>query len=111
MQRDLARIIQQTALPPEMGMVTVSAVEVTRDLSLAKVFISILGNQISEKDVLSRLQKDSGRFRYKLGQRMRLRSVPELRFMYDDSVVRGNRLADLINRANSSTDTDEENQD
>lgn len=99
MQRELAQLIQQEIKDPRIGMVTVSAVEVTRDLSLARVFVSVLGENESPETVLAILDGASGFLRHELGRRMSLRSIPNLRFQFDKSISEGNRLSSLIDEA------------
>ncbi|HEB60131.1 MAG TPA: 30S ribosome-binding factor RbfA [Gammaproteobacteria bacterium] len=100
MQRELAQLIQQEIKDPRLGMVTVSAVEVTRDLSLARVFVSVLGKESEEVDeVLAILDRAGGFLRHELGQRMKLRTIPKLRFQFDKSIIEGNRLSSLIDEA------------
>ncbi|MDR9435418.1 MAG: 30S ribosome-binding factor RbfA [Thiohalophilus sp.] len=100
MQRELATLIQQEIQDPRLGMVTVSAVEVSRDLAHAKVFITVLDDQ--QQDIaasLDVLNRASGFLRHELGRRMILRTVPVLRFVYDESMARGNALSQLIDEA------------
>ena len=100
MQRELATLIQQEIQDPRLGMVTVSAVEVSRDLAHAKVFITVLDDQ--QQDIAASLEvlnRASGFLRHELGRRMTLRTVPALRFVYDASMARGNELSRLIDEA------------
>lgn len=101
MQRELAALIQREVKDPRIGMVTVNAVEVSRDLANAKVYVTSIG-QDDASVVVAILQRAAGFLRRELARRMRLRSVPELRFIYDVSLQRGNRLSALIEEAASS---------
>lgn len=98
-QREIARLIQQELKDPRLGMVTVSAVEVTRDMSYATVYITVLGDSSNIKQTLAILEKASGFLRKELSRLITLRSMPTLRFRYDESVEKGNRLASLIDSA------------
>lgn len=98
-QRELAQLIQQELKDPRIGMVTVSAVEVSRDLAYAKVYISTLNPEQDLDQTLKVLRRASGFLRRELGRRMLLRIVPELRFVYDESIERGSRLNSLIEEA------------
>jgi ribosome-binding factor A len=102
MQRELAALIRDEVKDPRVGMVTVSAVEVTRDLAHAKVFISMLGDAETRDASLAALNKAAGFLRHELGQRMLTRTVPQLRFVYDESIERGSRLSALIDQAVAS---------
>lgn len=101
-QRELAALIRDAVKDPRVGMVTVSAVEVTRDLAHAKVFISVLGDAETRDASLAALNKAAGFLRHELGQRMLTRTVPQLRFVYDESIERGSRLSALIDQAVAS---------
>ncbi|HDY98869.1 MAG TPA: 30S ribosome-binding factor RbfA [Pseudomonas sabulinigri] len=101
MQRELALLIQREVRDPRLGMVTVTAVEVSRDLAHAKVFVTLM-NKDSAEDIALNLEilKDSaGYLRMLLGRSMKLRSIPALHFHYDESVRRGAHLSSLIERA------------
>jgi len=104
-QRELAGLIQREVKDPRVGMATVSAVEVSRDLSHAKVFVTILNGTEDAQEIVESvkaLNNASGFLRSQLGQRMKLRIVPTLRFHYDDSLSRGNYLSNLIDQARAS---------
>ena len=104
-QRELAALIQREVKDPRVGMATVSAVEVSRDLSHAKVFVTILNggeDQQGMTESVKALNNASGFLRSQLGQRMKLRIVPTLRFHFDDSLSRGNYLSNLIDQARAS---------
>jgi ribosome-binding factor A len=102
MQRDLALLIQQEINDPRLGMVTVSGVDVSRDFSVAKVFITVMGENPDIPLTLEILQKASGFLRHELGRRSTMRSLPQLKFFYDESISRGADLSDLINKAIAS---------
>jgi len=99
MQRELAQLIQREVKDPRLGMVTVSGVDVSRDYSTAKVYITVLGENADPAQTLSILNKVSGFLRHELGQRMVLRTIPALTFHYDESVERGSELSRLIDEA------------
>lgn len=102
MQRELASLIQREIKDPRLALVTITAVEVSRDLSHAKVFITIMGKDDDEDAVKGNLRilNDAvGFLRMQLGKAMKLRTVPQLHFSYDASVRRGVELASLIERA------------
>lgn len=100
LQRELAELIRSELNDPRLGMITVSAVEVTRDLAHAKVFIAVLGaDQQQIEASLEALRSAAGFLRKLLGRKLRLRTIPALHFHYDDSFDRGARLSQLINEA------------
>jgi ribosome-binding factor A len=98
MRRDLARLIQQELKDPAVGFVSLSDVEVSRDLSHAKVFITVF-NPEKAGESLQALSRAAAFLRRRLGQELRLRHVPELHFVHDDSVEKGSHIDDLIARA------------
>lgn len=102
MQRELALLIQRDVKDPRLGLVTITGVEVSRDLSHAKIFITVMGQDDDEEAVKSNLRilsDAAGFLRMQLGKAMKLRTVPQLHFHYDASVRRGVELASLIERA------------
>ena len=98
LRRDLAKLIQQEIKDPEVGFVSLSDVEVTRDLSHAKVFITVFDPE-KAKTSLKALRRASAFLRKRLGQELRLRHVPELHFIHDDSVEQGSHIDELIAKA------------
>ena len=83
---------------PRIGMVTVSDVEISSDLAYAKVFVTFLfeHDENAIEQGMKGLEKASPYIRSLLGKAMRLRIVPELRFIYDQSLVEGMRMSNLV---------------
>lgn len=102
MQRELALLIQREIKDPRLGLVTITGVDVARDLSHAKVFITVMG-QDDNAEVIKQntgiLNDAAGFLRMHLGKAMKLRTVPQLHFSYDASIRRGAELSALIERA------------
>lgn len=98
LQREIAVMIQQDIKDPRLGkMVTVSAVEISRDLSFAKVYITQLDTEKeSIQATLKILNHAAGYIRSQLGQRVKLRLTPQLKFVYDESISHGAYLSDLM---------------
>ena len=94
-QRELSDLLQRELRDPRVGMLTITAVDVSPDLSHAKVFFTIF-----EKEKLAEtatgLKRSAGFLRSQLARRIKLYTTPELRFVYDESVERGDRLSRLI---------------
>ena len=103
-QRELAQLIQLEVKDPRVKWVTISAVHVTRDFSHATVYFTVLGKNADEIDssVEAGLYKAAGFLRRELGHRIKLRTIPQLHFKYDDSTERGNKLVNLIDQAIAS---------
>lgn len=117
-QRELAVLIQLEMNDPRVGMVSITAVEVSNDLAHAKVYVTVLNTLTSDaarnnetlkepgaldklevQQNLDALNKASGYLRTLLAKTLPLRSVPKLRFYYDSSVENGQRLSSLIDDA------------
>lgn len=95
MQRELSGLLQREVRDPRVGMVTITSVDVSPDLSHAKVFFTILDSE--KKDETTKgLQRAASFLRSQLSRRMSMYTTPELRFVYDESVERGDRLSRLI---------------
>lgn len=112
LQKELAVLIQREVKDPRLGMVTVSGVTVSRDLGYADIYVTLLGEQSPEriKENLQVLKRAGGFLRSQIAKRIKLRHVPELRFHFDESVVRGQHLSSLIDEAVSS-DRDRQDDD
>ncbi len=103
LQRELAQLIREEVKDPRLGMVTVVDVEVTRDLSLAKVYVTLLtGDEEARATSVAILNEAAGVLRKFLGRRLRLRSIPQLHFHYDQSIEKGAELSALIDAAVAS---------
>jgi ribosome-binding factor A len=108
-QRDLSETIRSELKDPRVGMITITAVEVSRDLSHARVFVSALAGAEAMEETLHALRRAAGFLRSRLAHSLTSRTVPELQFVYDESVERGARLSRLIDEANqppAGSDTD-----
>ena len=106
LQRELATLIRDEIDDPRLGLVSISAVEVSRDFSHAKVFFSTLGSDQDADASLEVLHGAAGYLRKLLGQRMTLRNVPQLHFRQDHSLADGARLSALIDSAVSGSRPD-----
>ncbi len=95
LRRDIGQIVHAAVREHSLPSVSVSDVEVTRDLAHAKVFVTALDSTRSA-EALAALKELTPELRYQLGQQVRMRHVPELHFHYDDSVDRGERIDALL---------------
>jgi len=98
-QRDLSDLIRLEVRDPRVRLVTVTEVEVSRDLSHAKVYVTSLAGSDQAAQSQQALQHAAGFLRSRLAQSLKARTVPELHFVYDESVERGIRLSRLIDQA------------
>ncbi|PLW83901.1 30S ribosome-binding factor RbfA [Kineobactrum sediminis] len=104
LQRELAQLIQRELRDPRIGMVSITSVDVSRDMGYAKVYFTRLGSDSAEeaKETAEVLNKAAGFLRSQVSRDSSMRSVPQLRFYFDASVDRGRELEDLIRRAADS---------
>lgn len=108
-QRELAMLIPREVKDPRLGFITVTGVDVSRDMGHAKVFITLMNNDSAEdiEQNLEVLGEVAGYLRMLLGKSMKLRSVPQLHFRYDESISRGAYMSALIEKAVASDRSDE----
>lgn len=98
-QRDLAGLLRTEVKDPRVGPVTITAVEVSPDLSHAKVFVTHMAGREHADEAIKALQHTAGFLRAALARRLTLYSVPQLHFAYDDSIETGMKLSQLIDEA------------
>ena len=102
-QKEIAVILMREIKDPRLSMTTVSAVEVTRDLAYAKVFVTFFNDKEDEiKASIEVLTEAEGYIRSLLGKRLRARIIPHLRFVYDKSMAEGVRMSSLVDQAVAS---------
>jgi ribosome-binding factor A len=97
-QRELSDLLAREVRDPRVGMVTITSVDVSPDMSHAKVFFTLLDKSNLES-ALEGLTRAAGFLRSHLAKRVKLYSIPELRFQYDESIERADRLSRLIDSA------------
>lgn len=107
LQRELAELLQTAIKDPRLGFVTINAVQVSRDLSVAKVYVSALDSGERMEQNLKVLTQASSFLRRELGKRLHIRAIPELRFVRDESVERGARLTAILDALAQEHDKDE----
>jgi len=95
MMRDLSTLIRTELRDPRIGMVSIHEIRVSKDLSVAKVYYTILDQQ-EAGETQAVLDRASGFLRHHLGKMIRLRKIPELRFIFDTTLVSANELTALI---------------
>lgn len=93
------------------GMVSVTDVNVSGDLQHAKIFVSIYGSDEAKAETMAGLKSATGFVRSELGQRIRLRRTPEVLFLEDHSLERGDRVLNLLSRINHERSTSESQED
>lgn len=101
LKRELALLIQQEVRDPRVGMVNINEVEVSRDLSHAKVFVTFVGERVDQEctEALQALNKAGGFLRSRIASTNHMRTTPRLFFVLDVSIQRGAHLTALIDKA------------
>lgn len=108
-QRELGVMLVQDVGDPRLHHVTITAVDVSRDLSHARVYVRALGDESEHPEVLEALHHAGRYLRAHLARRLRLRGTPRLHFMLDESVTRGERVDRLLaGLSDAPRDDDEE---
>lgn len=98
MKRAVSEMIARDLEDPRVRLTTVTDVEVARDLSHAKIFVSVLGHD-DPSDAVEALNHAAPRLRGQVGRELRMRVTPTLKFIADQSLVEGQRVSRLINQA------------
>ena len=100
LMKEIADIIQKDIRDPRItGVVSITDIELAHDNSFAKVFFSVFAiDDESKKKTINALEENVSKVRHEVGKRIRLRLTPELRFIPDDSIERGTKVMDLIDK-------------
>lgn len=101
LHRELARLIQEELKDPQLGMITISGVTVSDDLSFARVYVTVLQDD-REEISMQALNNSANNFRAQMAKTLKLRIIPKIKFYYDTSLRNGTRMDQLINRINTS---------
>jgi ribosome-binding factor A len=96
--RELSDLMRLRMKDPRIGFASITAVEVTKDLSYAKVFVSVMGTPEEQRETMRGLRHAAGFLRHELAQRLTIRHVPEITFQLDESIARGARVIELLNQ-------------
>jgi ribosome-binding factor A len=96
--KEISALLLRGLKDPRIGFVTVTMVEVTSDLHLAKVYYTVMGDEAARRETEKGLKSSVPYLRRQLGQHLRLRYVPDLIFVFDSSLEYGNRIESLIRK-------------
>ena len=97
--RTLSQLLRFETKDPRLQNVSLTGVDLTRDLSVARVFYNMMDPAAAVEPVAEGLQNASGFLRSKLGRELKIRHVPELRFVHDDSAEESDRISQMIDKA------------
>lgn len=99
LMKEIADIIQKDIRDPRIaGVISIVDIELSHDNSFAKVYFSVFASEEAKKQTIEALEDNVSKIRYEVGKRVRLRLTPELRFIPDDSLERGTKVMDLIDK-------------
>lgn len=101
-RRELAELIRDELRDPRLALISMTSVEVSRDLAYARIFVTLMGDPTERNERVAELNRAAPLLRRELGRRMRLRVIPKLEFRYDEIVEQGARLSALIDAAVAS---------
>ncbi len=96
LREKIAVIIIERLSDPRLGFVTITSVELSKDKKIAKVFYTVLGTDAQLRSTARALSDGRGRIQEQLAPTLRMRSMPELRFIFNEQVAKESRLLDLI---------------
>ena len=97
-REEVSQMLATEVRDPGVGLVTVTRAKVTGDLSLARVYWTIIGDTIERKKTTKALERATGFVRHLLAERLGLRRVPELKFIFDESVAAQDRIEQIIQK-------------
>jgi len=105
--KEVSSLLLKGLKDPRIGFVTITAVDVTPDLHLARIYFSVMGDEEARKNTQKGLSSSIPYIRRELGRRLRMRYVPDILFQYDSSLEYGNRIESLIREIHSDTTDDQ----
>ncbi|HHU61869.1 MAG: 30S ribosome-binding factor RbfA [Bacillota bacterium] len=95
-KREISAIVAKEVKDPRLGMISITDVDVSRDLSIAKVYFSMLGSEEEREITLEGLNRARGFIRSELAKRLQLRHTPEIKFLFDGSLEQGAKMDALL---------------
>ena len=103
--KEISYILMTEVKDPNVKFVTVTDCKVTNDLSYAKVYVTMLNNEFKE-ETMNALKSASGFIRHELMERVEIRHIPELEFVYDESIEYGKKIENIIEKINEKEEKD-----
>ena len=98
LMKEISTIILQDINDPKLGFPTVTAVDVAPDLNTAKVFVSFLGKNYKKRDGIEALRKAKGYIKSQLAKRLKMRKIPDLHFVVDDTLDKAERIDEILSK-------------
>ena len=106
--QEISRILQAEIKDPRVQFVTVTKVSLSADLRDAKIYVSSLDTSHNREEMLTGLKRASGYVRGELGRRLKLRYIPKIEFVFDDSLDKQDRILNLLDQIHESEEHDED---
>ncbi len=99
LMKELSEVIRRNVKDPRIaGIVSITDIDLSSDFSMAKVYISVYGSESEKTNTLQALEDNASKVRFEVGKRVRLRHTPEIIFKFDDSLERGSKITELIDK-------------
>ena len=95
-REEISKLLQKGLKDPRVGFATISRVDITEDLSYAKVLFSVMGSEKEKRDTLIGLKNSSGFIRQFLGKGIKIRKIPELSFVLDENLEHAMRIESIL---------------
>jgi ribosome-binding factor A len=96
--REISMIIMKDINDPKLGFPTVTEVDVAPDLTTAKVYVSFLGKNYKKRDGIEALRRAKGHIKSELAKRIKIRRIPDLTFLVDDTLDKAERIEEILNK-------------
>ncbi len=106
LHKELAKLIQEHLSTNTFGMITVSGVNVTDDLSYARIYVTVLPDE-KEQQCMDALAEHANVFRSEMAKKLKLRIMPKIKFFYDDSLRAGSRMEELLGKVKEPKNNEE----
>lgn len=105
---EIAAILSREIQDPAIRFVTITDVEVSVDLRIARAYVSVMGSDAERDETMAALDRNRGRIRHLLGQRIRLRTLPEIDFRVDETAAQAEEIERLLATVRKSDDGESE---
>ena len=105
-QKEISQMLLQELKDPRLGFITITRIEATKDLRLARVYYSVMGDDAKQEKSKKALETAKGYIRKRLGERLRLRVTPEIQFYWDDSIEKSLRITKLLDGLKGESETE-----
>lgn len=106
-KRELAQIINRESIDARFRLLTITAVKISRDYSIAKIYVAML-DESDLTTVIKELNEQSRTYRHKLAQVVNMRTTPQLRFVYDETIAYSRKMGEILQKATKDLKDDDE---